>query len=63
MDTNDLRILATLFGLCLFIALLIWQWRPARRAEHDAAAQLPFWDMDDMDLPSSRLSKQDGRHE
>jgi cbb3-type cytochrome oxidase subunit 3 len=44
VDVNDLRILVTLCGLCLFIALVTWQWRPSRRAEHDAAAQLPFLD-------------------
>jgi cytochrome c oxidase cbb3-type subunit IV len=60
MDINDLRILVTLLGLCLFIALLMWAWRPARRAEHDAAAQLPF--LDD-GMPELRMSHQDGRHE
>jgi cytochrome c oxidase cbb3-type subunit IV len=44
MDTNDIRILVTLAGLCLFIVLLIWSWLPSRRSEHDEAAQLPFWD-------------------
>lgn len=42
MDTNDLRILVTLTGLCVFIALLLWSWQPARRRAHDEAAQLPF---------------------
>ena len=42
MDTNDLRSLVTLFGLALFVALAVWTWRPARRAEHDRAAQLPL---------------------
>ncbi|HEY1091999.1 MAG TPA: CcoQ/FixQ family Cbb3-type cytochrome c oxidase assembly chaperone [Burkholderiaceae bacterium] len=42
MDLNDIRSLVTLSGLVLFLALLVWAWRPARRAEFDAAARLPF---------------------
>jgi cytochrome c oxidase cbb3-type subunit IV len=42
MDTNDLRILVTLTGLCVFIALMLWSWRPARRQAHEDAALLPF---------------------
>jgi cbb3-type cytochrome oxidase subunit 3 len=42
MDTNLLRALVTLCGLCLFIALVVWAWLPARQAQHAQAAQLPF---------------------
>jgi cytochrome c oxidase cbb3-type subunit IV len=42
MDLNDVRSLVTLLGFLLFVALLAWTWRPARRSEHAAAAQLPF---------------------
>ena len=42
MDLNDVRSLITLGSFVLFIGLMAWTWRPARRAAHDAAAQLPF---------------------
>ena len=42
MDLNDVRSLTTLFSLALFVALMVWTWWPARKAAHDAAAQLPF---------------------
>ena len=42
MDLNDLRSVVTLFSFCFFLALAAWAWRPARRAELDEAAQLPF---------------------
>lgn len=42
MDLNDLRSAVTLFSFCFFIALATWAWRPSRRADLDAAAQLPF---------------------
>jgi cbb3-type cytochrome oxidase subunit 3 len=42
MDLNDLRIAVTIFGLALFVTLMIWNWRPARRQALDEAAQLPF---------------------
>jgi cytochrome c oxidase cbb3-type subunit IV len=58
MDTNDLRIFVTLFGLCLFIVLVVWQWLPARLAEHNAAAQLPFAD----DLPAATAAASRGAH-
>ncbi len=44
MDTNLLRAVVTLCGLCIFIALVVWAWLPARRALHAQAAQLPFLD-------------------
>lgn len=42
MDLNDMRSLVTLLGLLLFLGLVVWTWRPARRRDHDAAAHLPF---------------------
>jgi cytochrome c oxidase cbb3-type subunit IV len=63
MDINDLRILVTLLGLCLFIALMAWQWRPARRAEHDAAAQLPFLDDLGGGPAAAPVTQPDARHE
>ena len=42
MDLNDLRSLVTLFGLLGFVVLAVWAWRPARSADLDQAAQLPF---------------------
>ena len=42
MDMNDLRSIVTVVSLLLFIGLMVWTWRPQRRAEHEAAARLPF---------------------
>jgi cytochrome c oxidase cbb3-type subunit 4 len=42
MDINDLRSAITVVSLLLFIALMLWTWRPRAKAEHDAAARLPF---------------------
>ena len=42
MDINDLRSAVTVLSLLLFVALMAWTWRPRARAEHDAAARLPF---------------------
>ena len=42
MDINILRSLVTAFSFALFVGILIWAYRPARKAEFDEAAQLPF---------------------
>jgi cbb3-type cytochrome oxidase subunit 3 len=42
MDINDLRALVTVAGFGLFVALALRTWSRGRRAEHDAAARLPF---------------------
>ena len=42
MDINDLRIAVTVASLVLFVALMVHTWSRQRRAEHDAAARLPF---------------------
>ncbi|HSI49445.1 MAG TPA: CcoQ/FixQ family Cbb3-type cytochrome c oxidase assembly chaperone [Ideonella sp.] len=42
MDINDIRSLVTLLSLALFIGLMVWTWRPAQRAAHEAAARLVF---------------------
>jgi cytochrome c oxidase cbb3-type subunit 4 len=42
MDINDLRSAVTLLSLLLFVALMVWVWRPRARREHEAAARLPF---------------------
>jgi len=42
MDLNDLRSLVTATSLLIFVALMVWTWRPGRRAAHEAAARLPF---------------------
>ncbi|HSW05922.1 cbb3-type cytochrome oxidase subunit 3 [Aquabacterium sp.] len=54
MDLNDLRSLVTLLSLLLFLGLLLWTWWPRRRAEHDAAAQLPFLDEDNATTDGAR---------
>ena len=42
MDMNDVRSAVTLLSLLLFIALMVWTWRPRARRDHEAAARLPF---------------------
>jgi cytochrome c oxidase cbb3-type subunit 4 len=42
MDINDLRSATTVVSLLLFVALMVWTWRPRARSEHEAAARLPF---------------------
>ncbi|MBC7719417.1 MAG: cbb3-type cytochrome c oxidase subunit 3 [Chitinophagaceae bacterium] len=42
MDINTLRSLITFAGFILFIGILVWAYRPARKADFDEAAQLPF---------------------
>ena len=42
MDVNTIRIAVTVAGLVLFIALVLHTWGRGRRAEHEAAAMLPF---------------------
>jgi cytochrome c oxidase cbb3-type subunit IV len=61
MDINDIRILVTLAGLCLFIALILWAWQPARRAAHEEAARLPF--LEDAECEAQGLWLKDARHE
>jgi cytochrome c oxidase cbb3-type subunit IV len=42
MDVNDLRVIVTVAGLALFLALVARTWSRRARAAHDEAAQLPF---------------------
>ena len=42
IDINSLRSLVTAFSFALFIGILVWAYRPARKTEFDEAAQLPF---------------------
>ena len=42
MDVNDLRSAVTVIGLLLFLLLVVSVYRKRRRAEFDAAANLPF---------------------
>lgn len=44
MDINDLRVATTVVSLVLFCAIAVHAWARRRRAEHDAAARLPFAD-------------------
>lgn len=44
MDLNDLRSAVTVVSLLIFTGIVGWAWWPARRAELDAAARLPFLD-------------------
>lgn len=42
MDINTLRSLVTGFSFILFIVIMVWAYRPARKDAFDEAAQLPF---------------------
>ncbi len=42
MDINDIRIAVTVSSLVLFIVLVVHTWSRSRKAEHEAAALLPF---------------------
>ena len=37
MDINDLRSAITVLSLLLFVALMVWTWRPRAKRDHDAA--------------------------
>lgn len=42
MDINILRSLVTTSSFILFVGILVWAYRPARKTGFDEAAQLPF---------------------
>jgi cytochrome c oxidase cbb3-type subunit IV len=42
MDVNALRIVVTVAAFFLFVAILVWAYRPTNKAQFDDAAQLPF---------------------
>ncbi len=42
MDINILRSLVTALSFVLFLGILVWAYLPARKAEFDEAAHLPF---------------------
>ncbi len=42
MDINVLRSAVTLFAFVLFVAIVVWAYRPSRRGRFDEAAMLPF---------------------
>ena len=42
MDVNLLRSVTTLFMFLVFIGIVVWAMAGRRRADFDAAAQLPF---------------------
>lgn len=42
MDINLMRSLVTVAAFAGFVVILIWAYRPSRKAQFDEAAQLPF---------------------
>ena len=46
MDVNDLRVAVTLAGFVLFLVLVVHTYSRRRRADHEAAAMLPFIEED-----------------
>lgn len=42
LDINTLRSAVTGISFLIFIGIMVWAYRPARKAEFDEAAQLPF---------------------
>jgi cbb3-type cytochrome oxidase subunit 3 len=58
MDVNDLRVAVTLTGFVLFLVLVVHTYSRRRRADHDAAAMLPFLEDD-----SAALRQEESRRE
>jgi cytochrome c oxidase cbb3-type subunit IV len=42
MDINLMRSLVTIAAFAGFVSILVWAYRPSRKAQFDEAAQLPF---------------------
>ena len=42
MDINFLRSMVTVAAFVVFISILVWAYRPARKKQFDDAAKLPF---------------------
>ncbi|MEY4561944.1 MAG: Cbb3-type cytochrome oxidase component FixQ [Pseudomonadota bacterium] len=42
MDLNLIRSAVTLFSFFIFVVLMVWTYRPARRTGQEAAALLPL---------------------
>jgi cytochrome c oxidase cbb3-type subunit 4 len=42
MDINVLRSVVTLCAFVLFVAIVVWAYRPSGRGQFDEAARLPF---------------------
>ena len=42
MDINLMRSLVTVAAFAGFVSILVWAYRPSRKAQFDEAAQLPF---------------------
>jgi cytochrome c oxidase cbb3-type subunit 4 len=55
MDLNDFRGILTAVLLLAFVGLWIWAWSSRRKAEFDAAAELPL--EEDHDMTNSRESR------
>lgn len=44
MDVNELRSIITVACFLLFVGIVCWAWSGKRKADFDAAAQLPLED-------------------
>jgi cytochrome c oxidase cbb3-type subunit 4 len=44
MDANDLRSIATVLGLVVFLCIVAWAWSKRNKERFDEAANLPFQD-------------------
>ena len=42
MDINLMRSLVTVAAFAGFVSILVWAYRPSRKAQFDEAARLPF---------------------
>ena len=42
MDINLLRSLVTVLAFLIFVGILVWAYLPARKADFEDAARLPF---------------------
>ena len=62
MDVNDLRVAVTLMGFVLFLVLVVHTYSRRRRADHEAAAMLPFLG-DDIKSNSAAPRQEESRRE
>ena len=56
MNITLIQIIWTVFAFVFFIAIVIWAYSGARKKDFDAAAQLPF---DEVDIVDNENKKQE----
>ena len=57
MDINVIRGLATVSAFIAFLAVCYWAFSKKNQKKFDEAAQLPFADEDDINVPKEEIKK------